>query len=171
VSQTVTGAGADGERPVTLAAVAGAHGIGGSVRLKLFATLDGLRAHRVFHAGGRTLTVKSLREASGGAIASFAEVPDRTAAEALRGTVLTVPRAALPPLEPGEFYWHDLLGLPVETTKGVAVGTVVGVENFGASDLIEVERPEGGRFLVPLTPEAAPEVGEKVVIEAAWAEL
>ena len=134
---------------VVLAAVAGAHGIGGEVKLKLF-TGD-LSPWRSFNGGA--LTLVSLR----GAVARFAEVADRSAAEALRGTVLTVPRADLPPLAEGEYYHADLIGLPVRLSDGTAVGHIAAVENFGAGDLIEVERPDGRRFMAPLRPEAVPE--------------
>ncbi len=154
---------------VTLAAVAGAHGIGGEVRLKLFAeTLDSLKRYTVFDADGRTLTLKSLRPDKIGAVARFAEINDRNAAEALRGTVLSVARAALPPLAEGEYYHADVIGLAVFTTGGEAIGHVRAIENYGAGDIIDVERPDGRTFMVALTGVAAPEIGETVVIDEAW---
>jgi len=135
---------------VTLAAVAGAHGVGGEVRLKLFAEgLDSLKRYKRLFVGERPLTVVAVRPGSGGAIARFAEVADRAAAEALRGTLLSVPRAELPPLEDGEYYHADLVGLRCEAQDGTMLGTVVAVENYGAGDLLEVERPDGKRALVP----------------------
>jgi 16S rRNA processing protein RimM len=147
---------------IVLAAVAGAHGVGGEVRLKVFA--DDLAAHRSFNGGA--LTLASLRD---GTIARFAEVRDRNAAEALRGTLLTVARADLPPLAEGEYYHADLIGLAALSTDGAALGRVVAVENFGAGDVIEVERADGKRFMVPIA--AVPEWdGERLVIEAAFVE-
>ena len=154
---------------VTLAAVAGAHGIGGEVRLKLFAeSLDSIKRHKSFDAAGRTLTLKSLKPGKPDATARFAEISSREAAEALRGTVLTVARSDLPALPEGEYYHSDLVGLPAVTPDGVAVGTVVAVENFGAGDIFEIEKPDGKRFMVPFRPEAVPKVGECVVIEPAY---
>ena len=133
---------------VTLAAVAGAHGIGGEVRLKLFAeSLDSIKRHKSFDAAGRTLTLKSLKPGKPDATARFAEISSREAAEALRGTVLTVARSDLPALPEGEYYHSDLVGLPAVTPDGVAVGTVVAVENFGAGDIFEIEKPDGKRFI------------------------
>jgi 16S rRNA processing protein RimM len=152
-----------------MAAVAGAHGVAGEVRLKLFtASADNLKAHSRFEAGGRTLTLQSVRAGPQGAVARFAEVGDRTAAEGLRGTVLTVPRESLPELPAGEFYWHDLLDLPVVDEAGDALGRVVGVENFGASDLLEIELDGGRRVLVPLVPDAVTEVGAVLRVVKAW---
>ena len=162
---------ADANRPVTLAAIAGAHGVRGEVRLKLFGEgAEALRAFSVFDAGDRKLTLKSVRPANQGAVATFAEVNDRSAAEALRGTVLTVPRSALPPLGEGEYYHHDLLGLPCVSTDGSAVGEVVAVENFGAGDILEIAKPDGKRFMVPMNSRAVPEWGEQVVISSDYVE-
>ena len=157
------------ERQVTLAAVAGAHGVGGEVRLKLFAeSLDSLRRHKRLFAGERELTVAAIRPGSGGAIARFEEIADRNAAEALRGAVLTVPRDELPPLAPGEYYHADLIGLPCEDPDGAALGTVVAVENFGAGDLLEIERPGGKRALVPFRPGIADLKDDKIVADPAF---
>src|SRR3546814_19303194 len=93
------------------------------------------------------LTLTSVRVGSKGAIARFAEITDRTAAEGLRGTALTVPRASLPPLGEGEYYHVDLVGLPVVTDAGPPAGRVVAVEKFGAGDLLEVEDSTGRRGL------------------------
>jgi len=164
-------------RPVTLAAIAGAHGVRGEVRLKLFGEgADALRAFSTFDAGPHKLTLTSVRPVNQGAVARFAEVTDRAAAEALRGTLLTVPRSALPPLGPGEYYHHDLIGLPCTSTEGGMLGTVVAVENFGAGDILEIERPpepgkKPGRFMVPMTPQAVPEWSDAgVIVTAAFAE-
>jgi 16S rRNA processing protein RimM len=157
--------------PVTLAAIIGAHGVTGEVRLKLFG--DGvatLKQHRSFNGG--KLTVEKLKDdGKGGAIARFAEVTDRTAAEKLRGTALSVPRTSLPPLAEGEYYYADLIGLPAVSTSGEALGNCIAVENFGAGDVLEIARPDGKRFMVPMTAEAVPEwMQSRIVIDAAWVE-
>ena len=159
------------DKPATLAAVTGAHGVAGEVRLKLFGEgVDALKAHKSFNDG--TLTLSKVRsDNKGGAIARFAEITSRNDAEALRGTVLTVPIDALPPLEEGEFYYSDLLDLPVVTDAGEAVGRVCAVENFGATDIVEIEKPDGKKFMVPLTEQAVPGWNsEKLTISADFAE-
>jgi 16S rRNA processing protein RimM len=154
---------------VTLAAVAGAHGVGGEVRLKLFAEgLDSLKQHKSLQAGERRLTLMAVRPGSAGAIARFAEIADRTAAEALRGTLLTVPREALPPLEEGEYYHADLIGLPCVDTAGAPLGTVVAVENFGAGDLLEIERPDAKKALIPFRPGIADLADGRIVADPAF---
>ncbi|HEX8639864.1 MAG TPA: ribosome maturation factor RimM [Allosphingosinicella sp.] len=138
------------EKRVALAAVAGAHGVGGEVRLKLFAdSAESLKRHPRLYAGERALTLASVRGGESGAIARFEEIGDRSAAEALRGTLLEIRRSDLPPLEEGEYYHADLIGLACESPDGERLGTVAAVENFGAGDLLEVERPGGRRQLIP----------------------
>jgi 16S rRNA processing protein RimM len=163
-------------RPVTLAAIAGAHGVAGEVRLKLFGEgVAALARHKSFNDGALTL-LKIRDDGKGGAIARLAESTSRADAEKLRGTVLTVPRDALPPLAEGEFYHADLLGLPVVTDAGEAVGTVAAIENFGATDIIEIARepvPEKGpkTFMVPMIPAAVLEWDDhRLVIAAGFAE-
>jgi 16S rRNA processing protein RimM len=160
----------DPNRPVTLAAVIGAHGVTGEVRLKLFGEgVEALERYRTFNDG--SLTLAKLRDdGKGGAIARLAEVADRTAAEALRGTALTVPRSALPPLGEGEYYYADLIGLRVNSTEGEPLGYCVAVENFGAGDVLEIERPDRTRFMVPMRAEAVREWRDGLVVDAAWAE-
>lgn len=157
-------------RPVTLAVITGAHGVAGDVRLKLFTEgVSSVKVHKMFNGGALTLT--SVRAVPNGAIARFAEITDRTAAETARGTELTVPRDTLPPLADGEYYHADLIGRPCITTAGETVGTCTAVENFGASDVIEIERPDGKTFMVPMTPAAVPEWSdERILIAAAYAE-
>ena len=164
------------EDAITLAAVTGAHGVTGEVRLKLLGDgFDALKAHKSFNEGA--LTLKKLRDDNkGGAIARFAEVTNRGDAEKLRGTVLTVARETLPPLEEGEYYHADLVGLAVVTDAGDAVGRSIAVHNFGATDIIEIAFdpvPEKGQktFMVPMTEAAVLEWdADKLVISADFAE-
>jgi 16S rRNA processing protein RimM len=138
------------DKPITLAAVAGAHGIGGEVRLKLFAeTPESLSRHRHVQVGDRALTLKSVKAGGGAPIARFTETADRTAAEGLRGELVTVPRSALPPLEEGEYYHADLIGLACADRSGKDLGIVASVENFGAGDILEIEKLDGKRAMVP----------------------
>ena len=164
------------DKPVTLAAITGAHGVTGEVRLKLFGEgLAAFKPHKSFNGG--ELTLKKVRDDNkGGAIARFAEVTDRTAAEKLRGTVLTVTRDALPDLGEDEYYHADLIGLAAESDTGEAIGEVIAVHNFGAGDVIEIARtagPKAGKkFMVPMRKEAVPEWdAARLVINADFADV
>ena len=154
------------DKEVALAAVAGAHGSGGEVRLKLFAEgIDSLKRYREVTVGGAKLTLASVKPGSAGAIARFAEIADRTAAEKLRGSLVTVPRSALPPLGEGEYYHADLIGIQCVDRDGKPLGSIVAVENFGAGDLLEVEEERGRRSLIPFRPGIADLADGRVVLD------
>ncbi|HEX7930818.1 MAG TPA: ribosome maturation factor RimM [Sphingomicrobium sp.] len=138
------------EKRVALAAVAGAHGVKGEVRLKLFSdSAASLARHETVYVGGAQRRLLFARDGGKTPVARFEGVADRSAAEALRGSLVEVDRSALPPLEDGEYYYSDLVGLACVDREGQSLGTVVAVENFGAGDLLEVELPKGKRSLIP----------------------
>jgi 16S rRNA processing protein RimM len=93
--------------------------------------------------------VESSREHSGRLLVRLDGVADRSAADALRGTLFVVDSEELPPIEdPDEFYDHQLEGLQVVTTTGTAVGSVAEVLHTAAGELLSV-RTEEGEVLVP----------------------
>jgi 16S rRNA processing protein RimM len=69
-------------------------------------------------------------------------------------------------LEEGEYYHADLIGLPCVTPDGAPLGDVVAVENFGAGDVIEIARPDGKTFMVPMRADAVPDWNaERLVVD------
>jgi 16S rRNA processing protein RimM len=114
-----------------------------------------------------TLTVSRTRWHQGVLLASFAELPDRTAAESARGVVL---RAVVPadetPEDPEEFYDHQLVGLAAYDVDGTHLGEVVGLVH-GAQDLLRVRTLDRREALVPFVSALVPEVdlpGGRLVI-------
>jgi 16S rRNA processing protein RimM len=158
-----------GERRVALAAVAGAQGLKGELRLKLFSdSVDSLSHHEQLYVGGVEHRLLAVRFGGKTAVARFEGVNDRGAAEALRGSLVEVDRSTLPPLEEGEYYHADLIGLPAVDPDGGTVGTIVAVENYGAGDLLEIEREGGERALIPFKPGIADLVGGRIVLDPAF---
>jgi 16S rRNA processing protein RimM len=148
-------------KDVLLAAVMGAQGLKGEVKVKTFtATPDGLSRYGALHArDGRTFTITAFRPAKPGeAVIAFSEVRDRNAAEALRGTELFVARDALPPPDEEEFYHADLIGLEARDSEGRMLGKVAAVHNFGASDVIELLRSDGDQVHLAFTRETVPHI-------------
>jgi 16S rRNA processing protein RimM len=154
------------ESRIALAAVAGGHGVKGEVRLKLFSeTVESLSRHQTLYVGGKERGLLGIRQSGKTAIARFDGVNDRSAAEALRGSLVEIDRSALPPLEHGEYYHADLIGLPAFAQTGDAVGTVVAVENYGAGDLLEIEDQSGKRSLIPFKGGIADLENGKIVLD------
>jgi 16S rRNA processing protein RimM len=101
-------------------------------------------------------------------IVAFAGISDRNMAESLRGQRLYVPRAVLPEPATGEFYHADLVGLRAQDGSGKAIGTVRGVHNFGAGDVLEIEFSGGAMEFIAFTDANIPVVdvaGGYIVIE------
>lgn len=139
------------ENDVLLAAVTGAHGLKGEVKLKLFT--GALARYPVLHAkDGRTFTLVKARSD----VAAFAEVKDRSAAEALKGVELFIARAALPAPEAEEYYHADLIGLSAMDEADRIIGTVSAIHNYGAGDVIEIARGPGDTVLLPFARDFVP---------------
>ena len=154
------------ERRIALAAVAGAHGVKGELRLKLFSdSIESLSRHESVYVGGVERRLRSVRDGGNIAVVRIEGLADRSAAEALRGSLVEVDRAALPPLEEGEYYHADLIGLSAVDGDGSVVGTVTAVENYGAGDLLEIEDAEGRRSLIPFREGIADLKGERIVLD------
>lgn len=160
------GSPAAGSERIALAAVAGAHGVKGELRLKLFTdSAASLAVHETVLVGGVQRRLIDVRDGGKTAVARLEGISDRSAAEALRGSLVEIERASLPPLEEGEYYHSDLIGLPCFDLEGISVGTVVQVENFGAGDLLEVEVDGGRRSLIPYREGIADLVDGRIVLD------
>lgn len=157
---------ANSREHVCVGAFAAAHGIKGEVKVKAF-TVDpssvGAYGPLLDESGQRRFVLSSLRPTADSLVIARVEgVADRNAAEALRGIRLYAPRAALPATDEGEYYHHDLIGLDAVLASGEAFGKVVGVDNFGAGDMIEIEphdkKGNGETVVLPFTDETVPTV-------------
>ncbi len=146
-----------------LGVIAGAHGLRGAVRIKTFTTgPEAIAGYGPLEdaAGSRRFALRLTRVEKGAALVQIDGIEDRDAAEALKGVELFLDRAALPPAEDEEEFYHaDLVGLAAVDTDGARLGTVRALHDFGAGDLIEVLPDEGGQPRVfPFTREAVPKI-------------
>jgi len=87
----------------------------------------------------------------------LAGVADRNAAEALRGQWVLIPAAEALPLEPGEFYVCQIVGLEAWTAEGENLGRVADVLSTGGNDVLVIQGPRG-EVLIPFTAEVVPTV-------------
>lgn len=154
------------DKRIALAAVAGAHGVKGELRLKLFSdSVESLSRHQKLFVGGAERRLLAVRDSGKTAVARFDGILDRSAAEALRGSLVEIDRSALPALDEGEYYHADLIGLAAVDRQGQAVGTVAAVENYGAGDLLEIELADGKSSLIPFRPGIADLEDGRIVVD------
>lgn len=146
------------ERRILLGRVHGAFGVRGELKLESF-TDPGRAIFRYqpwilrdVQGRERELAGARGREGGKGLVATFPGIEDRDAAEAMRGTEVWVPRSALPPPAPGEYYWVDLEGLRVANVEGVDFGTVSHLFSTGANDVL-VAQGDRERMIPFVTPD------------------
>ncbi|WP_222613795.1 ribosome maturation factor RimM [Undibacterium seohonense] len=129
--------------------VSGAFGLQGWVKIRPYSTTaDALLEAPLFwlESAAQAGVAPNLREVKRlsskihgeDVVARLDEVPDRTAAEALKGTVVKVSRQAFPALEQDEFYWVDLIGLAVQNLQGEDLGVVRAMMDNGAQSILRV---------------------------------
>ena len=156
---------------ILVGAIAGAHGVRGELRIKSFT--DDPAAVAAYgpvsdESGQKRFDLIVTGQTKGGVIARIDGIADRTAAEALRGLRLYVPRTALPAADADEYYRVDLIGLTAELADGTVYGRIANVDDYGAGDILEIERPDGQTELLPFTDRVVPTVdiaARRVVVE------
>jgi 16S rRNA processing protein RimM len=159
------------EQRICVARLGAAHGVRGEVRLWSFTAEPAAVAdYGPFEtADGRLIEIETLRPAKDFFVARLKGVADRDAAERLRNADLFVPRDRLPATQDSdEFYHTDLIGLAVVDGSGAPLGSVAALHNFGAGDIIEVRRADGGdTVMLPFTQAAVPQIdmaGGRIVV-------
>lgn len=147
---------------VCVAALSGAFGVSGEVRLKSFTTDPESVADYApltTEDGTRSFDVTILRQIPNGLAVRLSGVTTKEQADALKGVRLFAPRERLPSLPDDEFYHTDLIGLEVRDTGGTLLGKVKSVLNHGASDLLEIHSAGAqDTVLLPFTRDAVPTV-------------
>ncbi|WP_434777064.1 ribosome maturation factor RimM [Neisseria sp. Ec49-e6-T10] len=83
-----------------------------------------------------------------GLVAKLAGIDDREAAHNLKGFTIAVPRSEFAPVEEGEYYWADLIGMQVSTLDNIILGQVVDLMQTGAHDVLVIHG-EHGQKLIP----------------------
>ena len=154
---------------VCLGKIVDAHGIKGLVKVLPFddqpKLIEELGPVYINETGLDTLKI-TMKNSAGNKywLAAVDGVVERDGALALRGTGLFVDRDKLPETEEGTHYFIDLEGLPVVDTDGKEIGTVASVQNFGASDLLEIQPVGKDSFYLPITDENVLEIADKITV-------
>lgn len=140
------------QKTVCIAEVMTAHGVRGLVKLRchLEDPQDLKNYTPLFDAKGKAYEVVLKNPIKNDWIAEIKGIADRNNAEKLRGLKLYIPHEALPETDDDEFYYEDLIGCKAIGTDGSEMGSVIGVENFGAGDLLEVKPLSGPSYYLPM---------------------
>jgi 16S rRNA processing protein RimM len=151
-------------RFIVVGQIAGAFGVKGEVRVRSF-TEDPETCFScgplMDAKGGVILTPVKTRPLNQDYGVTTKENRQREEWEALKGTLLHVPRAAMPAPEEGEFYIADLIGMDVAHADGRPLGKVVAAHNFGAGDLVEIAPSAGPSFMLPFDEAVVVDVGAR----------
>jgi 16S rRNA processing protein RimM len=138
---------------LVVALVRGVHGLRGAVRVEVLTDRPEERfaVGSVLHREGadEPLTITSavpIADGPGWRL-QFAEVPDRTAADALRDAYLESEGGG--DLARGEYWWHEVIGVPVTDTSGRELGTVQDVYRAGGAEVFVIRGGPVGEFDVP----------------------
>lgn len=146
----------DGTSWVELGVIARPHGVRGELRVHLFnpdSTLLEELGEVFLRPKGQSpslVEIAGTRRGPKALLMHLAGVESREAADALRGSILCVPRSALPKLEEGEFYLADLIGL-VAYEGSDPIGSVVEVLDYPSVECLRVQ-VEAGYLEVPMLP-------------------
>ena len=134
---------------LVIAEVLKPQGIRGEIKVKTFTDApENVKAFKIVYIDGNPYKILSFRVGSdGAAYLGLRGVPDRNAAELLRGKTIEGERDDGPILEEGQYYIVDILGLSCETEEGEALGTVTDISNF-SSDIYTIEKA-GKKILFP----------------------
>ncbi|NDZ93263.1 ribosome maturation factor RimM [Streptomyces sp. SID6673] len=152
--------------------VAKSHGVRGEVVVDIrtddpesrFAPGTDLRGRLPRGGGEKTFTVTAARQHAGRLLLSLDEVADRSAADALRGTLFLIDSTDVDSGDdPDEFYDHELEGLPVSTIDGREVGRVASVLHLPGGEILAVTTPEGAEVLIPFVREIVPTVTSELI--------
>ena len=149
------------DKYICIAAVAGAFGVKGEIKLKTFTDkTESIMSYGSLLSidGEILLTPQSYKSLKGGLALMCKEIVTRDQAEALKSTKLYVKRNCLPKTEEDEFYLIDLIGMEVKTVDGKRMGSVVGTEDFGAGVLLEIKPKDEVSFYQPFTKDAVPKI-------------
>lgn len=151
---------------ICVAKIATAHGIKGLVKLHIFVEDPQLANGDLFTAatGDNTLNITLKNATAKHWLGEIKDIPDRTAAEKLRGTELYIDKSKLPEPDEDEFYFSDLIGLPCIDENGIEIGKVIATEDFGAGDLIEIQPKGAESFYLPVTGETVLEIADDKII-------
>lgn len=146
---------------VVVGNIVGAWGLRGDVKVEAQSDFpDRFVPGGIVYMDNDRCVILRVHEHKVGYVVGLDVVPDRTAAERLRGKRLTVPASELPELDGGTFFYFDIIDMAVQTADGDELGRVAEILSSGGNDVYLV-RGDGGEVMIP----AAREYVEEIDVE------
>ena len=136
---------------IPVARISAPWGLKGAVKIESLTDVkDRLAIGGIVFLNNVEARITDKRKSGGICVLQFDIIPDRNAAEALRGFYLTVPLTAVPPAPTGTYYYYQLIGLNVRTESYIALGKVCQILETGANDVLVVRNSENKETLLPI---------------------
>ncbi len=144
---------------IVVGRIVGSHGVSGAIRVRVMSDVPHrFDSERLLHVGGHAYSITNSAPAPNGQmILQLQGVDSLDAARGLVGQSVTVPLAAVPQLQEGEYYHFQLLGMNVLTEEGECLGRVREILETGSNDVYVVSG-ESGEVLIPALTEVIREV-------------
>ncbi len=160
------------ERMFLIGEIVNTHGVKGEVRVRQISDFDerfspGSTVYLQESTGEyRELTIAKSRRHKQFRLLAFEELEDLQAVEKLKGSTLHIKESQQTALEPGEFYYHEIIDCKVVTTEGERIGIVDYILAPGANDVWVVKDNTGKEYLIPYIPDVVKEVNveEKTIV-------
>ena len=154
---------------MTIGKVGAVHGIHGELRIiPLTDFIERFETMTEVMVGDELLHIESCRYHKQDVLMKFREYPVREDAMRLTGRLLTVDRSEAAPLDDGEFYTFDIIGLTVYDVEGTELGTVENVLRTGSNDVYQTRLTAGGELLIPALKAVVKEIdikGGRMVVD------
>jgi len=151
------------------------HGIGGFFRVNILTDFpERFKNMKEITAGDKVYKIDGVREHNNGILMKFENINTPEDAKLLNGKLLTVSKAEAAPLNEGEYYVFDIIGLTVSDTKGEVLGEVKNILQTGSNDVYEVKDGDGREILIPALKKVVKEIdieNKKMTVDLAEMEM
>ncbi len=124
---------------IVVGKVSGCFGVKGW--LKIFSYCDpreNITTYKSWNVGDKTFEGVESKKHGKLIVAKLKGIDDKDTAQTLIGSIIRIEKDQLSQLDPDEYYWHDLIGLEVNNTKGIKFGKVTSILETGTHDVIVI---------------------------------
>ena len=157
---------------IVVGRIGAAFGVKGWLHVKSYAQpAENIVGYKPWYIHGSEVEVRQIKAHGEAFVVLLGGVNDREIAQVWKGREIKVSRSILPPVDAGEFYWHDLIGLKVINPQGLELGRVCDLLETGSNDVLVVrtQGDENGDLLIPFIKDTVGDIDLKTgVLIADW---